>query len=185
MTSSGWPTPQAAGAQLLQGMRHGSAWPRPYISDPSSLLYLADHGSGPHRAQGNPLLRANLRNAGKTLLISSHDCWRAEMISAVPHPYEGVLRRGPSGRALLQREIALEVDGLTPELVTKSPRPPACRRGPAGERGKLRARGPLSAYDAIRRWRELGLNCQCRPEAGNPRGLFVRVIGAAKTSRSA
>jgi len=172
-----------------KGMRQRVGLAQALISDPK-LLILDEPTTGldPIARKEIRDILANLRNAGKTLLISSHELLEAEMISdRAGILYEGVLQaEGRLDELLLQRDIALEVDGLTPELVEKSEAAGLRVEDRLGERGKLRAPEGLSAYDAIRRCGELGLKLVSVAPRREPREeLFVRVIGAAKTSRSA
>lgn len=172
-----------------KGMRQRVGLAQALISDPK-LLILDEPTTGldPIARKEIRDILANLRNAGKTLLISSHELLEAEMISdRAGILYEGVLQaEGRLDELLLQRDIALEVDGLTPELVEKSEAAGLRVEDRLGERGKLRAPEGLSAYDAIRRCGELGLKLvSVAPRRETLEELFVRVIGAAKTSRSA
>ncbi|HNY86004.1 MAG TPA: ABC transporter ATP-binding protein [Candidatus Hydrogenedentes bacterium] len=172
-----------------KGMRQRVGLAQALISDPK-LLILDEPTTGldPIARKEIRDILANLRNAGKTLLISSHELLEAEMISdRAGILYEGVLQaEGRLDELLLQRDTALEVDGLTPELVEKSEAAGLRVEDRLGERGKLRAPEGLSAYDAIRRCGELGLKLvSVAPRRETLEELFVRVIGAAKTSRSA
>ncbi len=172
-----------------KGMRQRVGLAQALISDPK-LLILDEPTTGldPIARKEIRDILANLRNEGKTLLISSHELLEAEMISdRAGILYEGVLQaEGRLDELLLQRDIALEVDGLTPELVEKSEAAGLRVEDRLGERGKLRAPEGLSAYDAIRRCGELGLKLvSVAPRRETLEELFVRVIGAAKTSRSA
>ena len=147
-----------AGKRLILGyskvMRRRSGLAQALLSDPG-ILVLDEPTTGLDPVARKEIrdILANLRNAGKTLLIFSHELLEAEMISArAGILYEGVLQaEGRLDELLLQRDIALEVDGLTPELVEKSEAagPPVEDR--LGARGTLRAPEGLPAYDAIRR----------------------------------
>ena len=172
-----------------KGMRQRVGLAQALISDPK-LLILDEPTTGldPIARKEIRDILANLRNEGKTLLISSHELLEAEMISdRAGILYEGVLQaEGRLDELLLQRDISLEVDGLTPELMDKSEAAGLRVEDRLGERGKLRAPEGLSAYDAIRRCGELGLKLvSVAPRRETLEELFVRVIGAAKTSRSA
>lgn len=172
-----------------KGMRQRIGLAQALISDPK-LLILDEPTTGldPIARKEIRDILANLRNEGKTLLISSHELLEAEMISdRAGILYEGVLQaEGRLDELLLQRDISLEVDGLTPELVEKSEAAGLRVEDRLGGRGKLRAPEGLSAYDAIRRCGELGLKLvSVAPRRETLEELFVRVIGAAKTSRSA
>lgn len=172
-----------------KGMRQRVGLAQALISDPK-LLILDEPTTGldPIARKEIRDILANLRNEGKTLLISSHELLEAEMISdRAGILYEGVLQaEGRLDELLLQRDISLEVDGLTPELVEKSEAAGLRVEDRLGGRGKLRAPEGLSAYDAIRRCGELGLKLvSVAPRRETLEELFVRVIGAAKSSRSA
>ena len=172
-----------------KGMRQRIGLAQALISDPK-LLILDEPTTGldPIARKEIRDILANLRNEGKTLLISSHELLEAEMISdRAGILYEGVLQaEGRLDELLLQRDISLEVDGLTPELMDKSEAAGLRVEDRLGERGKLRAPEGLSAYDAIRRCGELGLRLvSVAPRRETLEELFVRVIGAAKSSRSA
>ncbi len=172
-----------------KGMRQRVGLAQALISDPK-LLILDEPTTGldPIARKEIRDILANLRNEGKTLLISSHELLEAEMISdRAGILYEGVLQaEGRLDELLLQRDISLEVDGLTPELMDKSEAAGLRVEDRLGERGKLRAPEGLSAYDAIRRCGELGLKLvSVAPRRETLEELFVRVIGAAKSSRSA
>ena len=172
-----------------KGMRQRIGLAQALISDPK-LLILDEPTTGldPIARKEIRDILANLRNEGKTLLISSHELLEAEMISdRAGILYEGVLQaEGRLDALLLQRDISLEVDGLTPELMDKSEAAGLRVEDRLGERGKLRAPEGLSAYDAIRRCGELGLRLvSVAPRRETLEELFVRVIGAAKSSRSA
>lgn len=172
-----------------KGMRQRIGLAQALISDPK-LLILDEPTTGldPIARKEIRDILASLRNEGKTLLISSHELLEAEMISdRAGILYEGVLQaEGRLDELLLQRDISLEVDGLTPELVEKSEAAGLRVEDRLGGRGKLRAPEGLSAYDAIRRCGELGLKLvSVAPRRETLEELFVRVIGAAKSSRSA
>lgn len=172
-----------------KGMRQRVGLAQALISDPK-LLILDEPTTGldPIARKEIRDILANLRNEGKTLLISSHELLEAEMISdRAGILYEGVLQaEGRLDELLLQRDISLEVDGLTPELMDKSEAAGLRVEDRLGGRGKLRAPEGLSAYDAIRRCGELGLKLvSVAPRRETLEELFVRVIGAAKSSRSA
>ncbi|MBW7864814.1 MAG: ABC transporter ATP-binding protein [Candidatus Hydrogenedentes bacterium] len=170
-----------------KGMRQRIGLAQALISDPK-ILILDEPTTGldPIARKEIRDILANLRNEGKTLLISSHELLEAEMISdRVGILYEGVLQtEGTLQELLLQRDLAVEVDGMTAESGGRLAEKGINIEDALGARAKLRVPEGVTSFDAIEFCRQLNLKLvSVAPRRETLEELFVRVIGTAAAGR--
>ena len=172
-----------------KGMRQRIGLAQALISDPQ-ILILDEPTTGldPIARKEIRDILANLRDQGKTLLISSHELLEVELISnRIGILFEGVLQRfGPIEELLEMREVTIEVEvgenaALLDELTAKG----IDAEDRAGGKAKLRVGGTWSTYDALEQCKARGLNLlSVAPRRETLEELFVRVVGEAEAKRS-
>ena len=167
-----------------KGMRQRIGLAQALLPDPD-LLILDEPTTGL-----DPLARreirdilSNLRDEGKTLLISSHELMEVELISnRVTILYRGVVQTtGTLRELLLDREIAIETedvpDGAKPSIEG------AGARIETGANGNPVVHIPssMSMYDGIELCKGAGLNVvSVAPRRETLEELFIRTVGAAE-----
>lgn len=129
---------------------------------------------------------ANLRDKGKTLLISSHELLEVELISdRVGILYEGVLQTlGTLDELLVNREVVVQVDGATPETIELFRGKGLEVEDVVENRAALRVPDAMSVYQALEVCRSTGVTLQAiAPRRETLEELFVRVVGGAKNTK--
>lgn len=167
-----------------KGMRQRIGLAQALLSDPD-LLILDEPTTGL-----DPLARreirdilSNLRDEGKTLLISSHELMEVELISdRVAILYRGVVQTTGTLRDLLiDREIAIETEDM-PES-TQPTIENAGARVDIGANGNPVVHIPasMSMYDGIELCKQAGLKVvSVAPRRETLEELFIRTVGAAE-----
>jgi ABC-2 type transport system ATP-binding protein len=166
-----------------KGMRQRIGMAQALLNDPQ-ILILDEPTTGldPIARKDIRDILVRLRDAGKTLLISSHELLEVELISnRVGILYEGVLRRqGTMDELLTEREITVRVDGLTPEKVDVLTRAGIQLEDTAGAKGTLRLPAATSLYSAMDLCKSHGITVSSvAPRRETLEELFVRVIREA------
>jgi len=182
---------QRARKRLLRGyskgMRQRIGLAQALISDPK-ILILDEPTTGldPIARKEIRDILLDLRARGKTLLISSHELLEVELISdRVGILFDGVLQTvGTLDELLVQRDMMIEVDGLTDALVADMTTRGIQLEDKAGTRSKLRVDAVSSPYDVIDYCRAKSLKIlNVTPRRETLEELFVRVVGAAEAAR--
>jgi len=167
-----------------KGMRQRIGLAQALISDPD-ILILDEPTTGldPIARKEIRDILAGLRDAGKTLLISSHELLEVELIcDRVGILFEGVLQRqGTLAELLETRDLQVEVDGWKPELAGQLPPKGITLEDAVGGRARLRMPSGTGAEAAVALCRELKLNvASIMPRRETLEELFVRVVKSAK-----
>lgn len=147
---------QRARKRLLRGyskgMRQRIGLAQALISDPS-ILILDEPTTGldpiARKEIRDILLR--LRTEGKTLLISSHELLEVEMIcDRVGILFDGVMQTvGAIDELLIQRDMLIEVDGVTENIVNEVATYGVKLEDRIGTRSKFRMEASSSMYDVF------------------------------------
>lgn len=172
-----------------KGMRQRIGLAQALMSDPD-ILILDEPTTGL-----DPLARkeirdilANLRDQGKTLLISSHELAEVELISdRIGILYQGVLQTiGTLDELLKDRSTTIEIapldseklSGLTGEGIEAEDR--------TGDRILLRVPTAMALYDAVELCKKHGAEIlSIAPKRETLEELFVRIVGSAETRETA
>lgn len=170
-----------------KGMRQRIGLAQALISDPQ-ILILDEPTTGldPIARKEIRDILANLRDQGKTLLISSHELLEVELISdRVGILFEGVLQTlGTISDLLTEREVTIEVGGATEAAIAHLSGKGIAVEDQIGDRLKLRVEEGLSTYEALDICRAAGLAVvSIAPRRETLEELFVRIIGAAEANR--
>lgn len=172
-----------------KGMRQRIGLAQSLLSDPE-LLILDEPTTGL-----DPLARreirdilANLRDEGKTLLISSHELMEVELISdRISILYQGVMQvSGTLDELLTDRDIAIEVEELND--ATKQKLEAMSVTVERGARGvpTLRVPNTMSLYEAVDMCRANDLIvASIAPRRETLEELFVRTVGSAQEKAQA
>lgn len=182
---------QRARKRLLRGyskgMRQRIGLAQALISDPS-ILILDEPTTGldpiARKEIRDILLR--LRTEGKTLLISSHELLEVEMIcDRVGILFDGVMQTvGAIDELLIQRDMLIEVDGVTENIVNEVATYGVKLEDRIGTRSKFRMEASSSMYDVFELCKSKSLRIlSVTPRRESLEELFVRVIGAAEAAR--
>jgi len=172
-----------------KGMRQRIGLAQALISDPD-ILILDEPTTGldPIARKEIRDILAALRDAGKTLLVSSHELLEVELIcDRVGILFEGVLQKqGTLAELLEARDLQVEVDGWKPELAEQLSGKGVVLDDAVGARAKLRM-PPGSAVDAaVAVCRDLKLNIiGITPRRETLEELFVRVVKSARQQNPA
>lgn len=167
-----------------KGMRQRIGLAQALLSDPD-LLILDEPTTGL-----DPLARreirdilSNLRDEGKTLMISSHELMEVELISdRVSILYRGVTQTtGTLEELLIDREIAIEVDSIpesaTPVIESAGGRIDTSTVG----RPVIHIPPTMSMYDGIDLCKRADLKVMSvAPRRETLEELFIRTVGAAE-----
>lgn len=170
-----------------KGMRQRIGLAQALISDPK-ILILDEPTTGldPIARKEIRDILIRLRDQGKTLLISSHELLEVEMISnRIGILFEGVLQTiGTLEELLVQRDMVVDVDGLTDKGNAGIDHPGVSFEDRVGTRAKLRVNASLSTYDVIDFCKSQSLRIlSITPRRETLEELFVRVVGAAEAAR--
>lgn len=182
---------QRARKRLLRGyskgMRQRIGLAQALISDPS-ILILDEPTTGldpiARKEIRDILLR--LRTEGKTLLISSHELLEVEMIcDRVGILFDGVMQTvGAIDELLIQRDMLIEVDGVTENIVNEVATYGVKLEDRIGTRSKFRMEASSCMYDVFELCKSKSLRIlSVTPRRESLEELFVRVIGAAEAAR--
>ena len=170
-----------------KGMRQRIGLAQALISDPQLLIFdEPTTGLDPIARKEIRDILANLRDQGKTLLISSHELLEVEMISnRVSILYEGVMRtQGTISELLTDREMVIEVEGATETTLAALQAKGIEKEDQVGNRVKLRVGESVKSYDALELCKAHGLTLtSVAPRRETLEELFVRVVGAAEAER--
>ena len=167
-----------------KGMRQRIGLAQALISDPE-ILILDEPTTGL-----DPLARreirdilSDLRDQGKTLMISSHELAEVELISdRVAILYDGVIQTsGTLDELLTDREVAIEIETADAAQVSKLSESKIESEEISGGRLLLRVPTTMSLYEAMDVCRGLHLNIiGVAPKRETLEELFVRTVGAAR-----
>lgn len=169
-----------------KGMRQRIGLAQALLSDPQ-ILILDEPTTGldPIARKEMRDILANLRDEGKTLMVSSHELLEVELISdRVGILYDGELQIcGTIDSLLTDRDVTITVEGLTQEIEENLT---AAKIGIEDKvEGKCVLRVPESVplYDALDMCKDQKLVIiNVAPRRETLEELFVRTVGAAKAS---
>lgn len=166
-----------------KGMRQRIGLAQALLSDPD-ILILDEPTTGL-----DPLARteirdilANLRDEGKTLLISSHELMEVELISdRVGILYQGVLQIcGTIDELLTDRDLTIEVDAVSAEAQNKLGESGIRAEEKTKDRVLLRVPNSVSMYEAVDMCRQQNMKIlSVAPRRETLEELFVRTVGDA------
>lgn len=170
-----------------KGMRQRIGLAQALISDPQ-ILILDEPTTGldPIARKEIRDILANLRNQGKTLLISSHELLEVELISdRVGILFDGVVQTlGTIDALLTEREMTIEVSGASEAALARLTEMGITVEDRLGEKLKLRVPQGQSVYDTLERCKAEQLTIvSVAPRRETLEELFVRVVGAAEAKR--
>jgi ABC-2 type transport system ATP-binding protein len=170
-----------------KGMRQRIGLAQALMSDPK-ILILDEPTTGldPVARKDIRDLLVELRNQGKTLLISSHELLEVELISnRVGILFEGVLQTCGTIEELLQeRDITIQVEGATPEALAKLAEAGIMADDRADSRVVLRIPPARPVHEAVEACRSNNVAVvSVAPKRETLEELFVRTVGAAITKR--
>lgn len=171
-----------------KGMRQRIGLAQALLNDPQ-ILILDEPTTGldPIARKEIRDILANLRDQGKTLLISSHELLEVELISdRVGILSEGtLLMSGKLSDLLTNREVVISVLGAPASALEKLAAAGVLAEDRVEERVDLRVPDTLNVYQALELCRAQGLALQSiAPRRETLEELFVRVIGAAEKKGS-
>jgi ABC-2 type transport system ATP-binding protein len=171
-----------------KGMRQRIGLAQALISDPQILILDEPTvGLDPIARKEIRDILANLRDEGKTLLITSHELLEVEMISnRVGVLYDGVLQTiGPMTELLVNREMVMEVTGASDESLAGLEDKGILLEDRVDSRVKLRIPDSMNQYDALDLCKARNLNLvSVAPRRETLEELFVRIVGKAESERS-
>ena len=171
-----------------KGMRQRIGLAQALLNDPQ-ILILDEPTTGldPIARKEIRDILANLRDQGKTLLISSHELLEVELISdRVGILSEGVLQMsGKLSDLLTNREVVISVLGAPASALEKLAAAGIQAEDRVEERVALRVPDTLNVYQALDMCKAENLALQSvAPRRETLEELFVRVIGAAEKKGS-
>lgn len=172
-----------------KGMRQRVGLAQALINDPQ-ILILDEPTTGldPIARKEIRDILANLRNQGKTLLISSHELLEVELISdRVGILYEGELRAyGTIQELLTDRDLTIEVEKVEPQAIEKLREKNIVVEDRVFGKALLRVPGTINIYDALELCRANNMHItSVAPRRETLEELFVRVVGDAQKSQTA
>ena len=172
-----------------KGMRQRIGLAQALISDPD-ILILDEPTTGldPIARKEIRDILSNLRDQGKTLLISSHELLEVELISnRVGILYNGVLQTvGTIDDLLTQRDVLIHIVEPSGGLIAKLSTAGLQVEDATASKMVIRVPENLSVYDALDICRTEKATIQSiAPRRETLEELFVRVIGAAENKKSA
>ena len=168
-----------------KGMRQRIGLAQALISDPK-ILILDEPTTGldPIARREMRDILANLRDEGKSLLISSHELLEVEMIcNRVGILFEGKLQViGTLDELLTDRDMSVQVEGISSEMLDTLTAQGIGKDDQVGERVTLRVAENQSIYELIDLCKTHNLNLvSVAPRRETLEELFVRVVGDAQT----
>jgi len=172
-----------------KGMRQRIGLAQALLSDPT-ILILDEPTTGldPLARKEMRDILANLRDEGKTLLISSHELQEVELISdRVAIIYRGELQiSGTLDELLTDRDVTVEVDSITPTAKAKLDQLTIVTEDITSGRVLLRIPSGMSLYDAVDICRQENINIlSVAPRRETLEELFVRTVGDASHAEAA
>lgn len=172
-----------------KGMRQRIGMAQALLNDPQ-ILILDEPTTGldPIARKDIRDILVRLRDAGKTLLISSHELLEVELISnRVGILYEGVLRRtGTIEELLTEREITIRADGLTEDKLAALARAGITAEDRMNAKATLRLPSDCPLYTAVELCRNNGVTViSVAPRRETLEELFVRVVREAGRGQAA
>lgn len=167
-----------------KGMRQRIGLAQALISDPR-ILILDEPTTGldPIARKEIRDILASLRDAGKTLLISSHELQEVELISnRVGILSHGELRmQGGIDDLLIHRDVSILLDGASEGVEARLSQTGLKVEDRVGSRVTVRVPSDAEVYEAIERCKVEQLSLiSITPRRETLEELFVRVIGAAE-----
>ena len=172
-----------------KGMRQRIGLAQALINDPQiMILDEPTPGLDPIARKEIRDILANLRNQGKTLLISSHELLEVELISdRVGILYEGELRAyGTIHELLTDRDMTIEVEKTVPEALDKFRQANIAIEDRVTGKALLRVPNEVNLYDALAICRAHDLHVvSVAPRRETLEELFVRVVGDAQKGQLA
>lgn len=170
-----------------KGMRQRIGLAQALISDPQ-ILILDEPTTGldPIARKEMRDILANLRDQGKTLMISSHELLEVELISnRAGILFEGKLQTiGTINELLTDRETTLDVDGVSDAALATLAARGISADDRVGAKARLRIQPELPLYDALEMCRAEGLALvSVAPKRETLEELFVRIVGSAAQAK--
>lgn len=169
-----------------KGMRQRIGLAQALLSDPQ-ILILDEPTTGldPIARKEIRDILAQLRDQGKTLLISSHELLEVEMISnRVGILFEGRLQTlGTIDDLLMQRDMIVEIEAVTPAAMAKLNAAQIEAEDRVDERIMLRLGENTSLFDALDICKAEAVKVlSVAPRRETLEELFVRVVGSAESA---
>jgi ABC-2 type transport system ATP-binding protein len=171
-----------------KGMRQRIGLAQALLSDPD-ILILDEPTTGLDplaRKQMRDIL-ANLRDEGKTLMISSHELQEVELISdRVGIIYQGVMQvQGTLDELLVDRDISIEVKPVDESIEAKLSEAGLAVDDSAADRSLVRVPATMSIYDAVALCKENDISIiSIAPRRETLEELFVRTVGSASAQEA-
>jgi ABC-2 type transport system ATP-binding protein len=166
-----------------KGMRQRIGLAQALLSDPS-ILILDEPTTGldPLARKEMRDILGNLRDSGKTLMISSHELQEVELISdRVGIIYKGVMKtQGTLDELLMDRDISIEVNTVDESTEAKLTESGVAVDDKTGDSAVLRVPTSMSIYDAVALCKTNGISINSiAPRRETLEELFVRTVGDA------
>lgn len=171
-----------------KGMRQRIGLAQALLSDPD-ILILDEPTTGldPLARKEMRDILANLRDEGKTLMISSHELQEVELISdRVGIIYQGVMQvQGTLDELLVDRDITIEVKRVDESTEAKLTQAGLAVDDTTGDRSLLRVPTTMSIYDAVALCKENDISIiSVAPRRETLEELFVRTVGSASAQEA-
>ncbi len=171
-----------------KGMRQRIGLAQALLSDPD-ILILDEPTTGldPLARKEMRDILANLRDEGKTLMISSHELQEVELISdRVGIIYQGVMQvQGTLDELLVDRDISIEVGRVEESVEAKLSEAGLAVDDSAADRSLVRVPSTMSIYDAVVLCKENDIPIiSIAPRRETLEELFVRTVGSAGTQEA-
>ncbi len=170
-----------------KGMRQRIGLAQALLSDPD-ILILDEPTTGldPIARKEIRDILANLRDRGKTLMISSHELLEVELISnSISIIYNGILQTsGKIGDLLTDREVLLNVANVPAQALEKLAAAGITAEDKVDSKVTLRVPDAVSVYNALEICKAENVSLlSIMPRRETLEELFVRIIGAAKSTQ--
>lgn len=167
-----------------KGMRQRIGLAQALLNDPQ-ILILDEPTTGldPIARKEIRDILVNLRNEGKTLLISSHELLEVELISnRVGILFEGVLQTiGTIDELLVHRDVSITAEGVSSSALSKLAAIGVKAEDIVGRQTILRVPDGLSVFKALDICKEEKVRLMSvAPSRETLEELFVRVVGGAE-----
>lgn len=171
-----------------KGMRQRIGLAQALLSDPD-ILILDEPTTGldPLARKEMRDILANLRDEGKTLMISSHELQEVELISdRVGIIYQGVMQvQGTLDELLVDRDISIEVGRVEESVEATLSEAGLAVDDSAADRSLVRVPSTMSIYDAVALCKENDISIiSIAPRRETLEELFVRTVGSAGTQEA-